>query len=185
MCFGLTEDYKIEDAFEDENIAIYKLPKDDYDLIEYTEVTPQFNHVQIDNMYYSIPFEFRHEKLTAYISEQFVEIHSDGMVLCVHDRLTGRPGQYQTEADHIPNEKDIPWNEPSGKSFRSWADKIGPFTRKTIDYWLGRPTLEVQAYKTCSTVLHLSEALERACKDAWAQKEVSYRFIIESLKNGK
>lgn len=190
MYLDLAKEYKIEDAFEDEKMALYELPEDDYDLVEYTEVSPQFNHVQIDNMYYSIPFDFRHEKLTAYISEQLVEIHSDGIVLCVHDRLTGHPGQYQTKLDHLPNEKDIPWNEPSGKSLRSWANKIGPFTRKTIDYWLGRATFEVQAYKTCNTVLHLStrytpEVVEKACRDSWAQKEVSYRFIIESLKNGK
>lgn len=177
MGFGLSENFTIEDAFDIEKNVLYELPKEDYDLVEYTEVSPQFNHVQIDKMYYSIPFEYRHDKLTAYISEQYVEIHRDGIVLCVHNRLSGRPGQYQTDLEHLPNEKDIPWNEPSGKSLRSWADKIGPFTRKTVDYWLGRVTLEVQAYKTCNTVLHLStryspEALERTCKDAWEQKVV-------------
>lgn len=190
MSFGLSENFTIEDAFDIEKNVLYELPKEDYDLVEYTEVSPQFNHVQIDKMYYSIPFDYRHDKLTAYISEQYVEIHRDGIVLCVHNRLTGRPGQYQTDLEHLPNEKNIPWNEPSGKSLRSWADKIGPFTKKTVDYWLGRAALEVQAYKTCNTVLHLSsrytpEALERVCKNAWEQKEVSYRFIIESLKNGK
>lgn len=188
--FGLSESFRIDEAFDIEKYVLNEVPKDDYDLVEYTEVSPQFNHVQIDNMYYSIPFDYRHEKLTAYISEKFVEIHCDGIILCVHDRLTGRPGQYQTELDHLPNEKDIPWNEPSDKSLRSWADKIGSFTRKTVDFWLQKVALEVQAYKTCSTILHLStkytpEALETACKDAWEQNDISYRFIIESLKNGK
>ena len=107
MGFGLFENFTIEDAFDIEKNVLYELPEEDYDFVEYTEVSPQFNHVQVDKMYYSIPFDYRHDKLTAYISEQYVEIHRDGMVLCVHDRLTGRPGQYRTELEHLPNEKNI------------------------------------------------------------------------------
>lgn len=186
--FSKSNSFTIHDAFSTEKHVLHKIPFEDYNLVEFRTVSPQFNHVQIDRMYYSIPFEFRHEKLTAYVSEYNVEIHRDGNVVCVHDRLTGRPGQYRTIPEHLPRKEDIPWNEPSGKSFRKWADKIGPYTRRTIDYWLNRALYESQAYKMCNTVLHLSskytsEVLESACKAAWEHNAVSYHFIAESLKN--
>ena len=98
--YSKSNSFTIHDAFSTEKHVLHEIPFEDYNLVEFRTVSPQFNHVQIDRMYYSIPFEFRHEKLTAYVSEYNVEIHRDGNVLCVHDRLTGRPGQYRTIPEH-------------------------------------------------------------------------------------
>ena len=108
-------------------------------------------------------------------------------LICVHDKLVGPSGQYRTEREHIPEEKDIPWDEISGSSLRKWAFKIGPYTAKTIDYWLKKATYEVQAYKKCNALLHCSskygtDNLESACVLAWKNKQPTYYFIAETIK---
>ena len=178
-----------EQANEHEIRFLRSFPEQDYDLIEYTEVSPQLNyHVEIDGMYYSIPFDFRHERLIAYISDASVEIYYNDTMIAVHDRLIGSKGQYSTQADHVPADDEIPWGETSGKSLRKWAMKIGPYTGKTIDYWLKKKQFEVQAYKMCNAVLHLSvqygsDALESACAFSWANNAVTYQIVTESCKS--
>lgn len=164
-------------------------PADDYDLMEYTEVTVQMNyHIEVDGMYYSVPFDYRHEKLTAFISDKTIQICYADAILCVHNRLTGANGRYSTDPDHVSDDRNIPWGETSGRSLRSWAAKIGPNTSKVIDYWLRSKTFEVQAYKLCNTILHMSttygnDRLEAACNHSIVAKDMSYTFISETLKH--
>ena len=172
-----------KEALDIEKKVSKGFPEYEYELIEFTQVKPQLNyHVEIQSMYYSVPFEFRHELITAYIYDDYVELHVEGNAIAVHDKLKGIKGQYSTDPDHVPNDIDIPYGETSGKSLRSWASKIGPYTFKVIDAMLKRPTFEVQAYKTCNTILHYSteysySALEAACEQAINSKIISYRFI--------
>lgn len=167
------------------------LPEKDYELVEYAESFPQLNyHIQIEGMYYSIPFEFRHDKIVSYIYDSHIEMFCESSMICVHDKLKGEKGKYSTNPDHIPMEYEIPWNETSGKSLRKWANKIGPCTFKVIDMLLKRATYEVQAYKTCNALLHHStiysaEALESACEQTLNSKIISYRFVTEVLKHIK
>lgn len=167
------------------------LPEKDYELVEYAESFPQLNyHIQIEGMYYSVPFEFRHDKIVSYIYDSHIEMFCESSMICVHDKLKGKKGKYSTNPDHIPMEDEIPWDETSGRSLRKWAKKIGPCTLKVVDMLLKRATYEVQAYKTCNTLLHCSttysaEALESACKQTVNSKIISYRFITEILKHIK
>ena len=169
--------------------VLNEMPKNDYDLTEYTVASVQYYHVRVEGMYYSVPFEYRNEKMTVYISDKYVELNVGGITVYIHDKLSGTPGKYSTDRDHVPNEEAIPWGEVSGRSLRIWAEKIGPYTLNTINYLLRVRTYEVQAFRICDTILHMSskygyEALESACKDAWDNKAVSYGFISERLKTG-
>lgn len=167
---------------------LVKLPTSDYDLIEYLDVSVQSNyHVEIDQTYYSIPFDYRREKLTAFVSDHDVEIYCEGVLLCIHKKGNGR---YVTDPDHIPEDKDIPRGELSGRSLRKWARKVGPHTEHVIDAWLRSRPFEVQAYKVCNTVLHMTtkygyEALENACEAAIVEKDFSYQFVVGRLKESK
>ena len=191
VCYSGCKSMTRADAFNIEAGTLNSLPKEDYDLIEYADVSVQLNyHVEIDSMFYSVPFELRHDRITAYISDKLVELHCAGAIVAVHDRLTGRKGQYSTDPSHIPPENMIPWNETSGKSLRSWAKKIGPSTLKAVDAFLRQRAYEVQAYKVCNALLHFSERygaeqLEEACKLACEYHEITYTFIKTILQDKK
>ncbi|MGN8888369.1 Mu transposase domain-containing protein [Blautia sp. HCP28S3_G10] len=178
------------DAYNLERNAMKPLTDRDYDLVEYTEVVPQLNyHVEIDGMYYSVPFENRHDKLVAYISENQVEIYCGVEMVAVHSRLKGMPGQYKTVPDHLVPDEEIPWGETSVSSLISWANKIGPTTTSVIENWIDKAPFAVQAFKKCSALLHMaskygSRTLEEACKRATEDRSAKYRYIVELLKTG-
>lgn len=180
--------FTCDDAHQIAVSESYPLPDADYDLVEYTEVKPYINfHVRIDGVFYSVPFEFRHDKLTAYISDKLIEIYYGDAVIAVHDVINNPNRRYSTDPSHLPEDKDIPFHETSGRSLRAWARSIGPYTEKTIDKWLRSRQYEAQAYIMCNTLLHMSDRherkkLEEACRDAWEVGNVSYRSIVKLVE---
>ena len=52
--YSKSNSFTIHVAFWAEKHVLHKIPFEDYDLVEFRTASPQFNHVQIDNMYYSI-----------------------------------------------------------------------------------------------------------------------------------
>lgn len=164
------------------------LPDQDYDLIEYTKVKPYINfHVKIDGVFYSVPFSFRHDKLTAYVSDNLVEIYYGDAIVAVHSVLNRSHGKYNTDPSHLPKDCDIPYGETSGRSLRSWARDIGLYTYMIIDKWLTSRKYEAQAYIQCNALLHMSDnhkrtELEEACKEAWEAGVTSYTIVIKIIK---
>ena len=167
----------------------YPLPDTDYDLVEYTEVKPFINfHVKIDGNFYSVPFMFRHDKLTAYVSDRIIEIYHGDAIVAVHSVLDGSRGRYSTDPSHLPQDDEIPYGEVSGRSLRSWAGAIGPYTRTVIDRWLAGRQYEVQAYISCNALLHMTDTydkswIEKACQVACENKKMSYKSVMQRIKN--
>lgn len=181
--------FSVEEAFKLEACYFNHLPEDDYDLTEYMDVHVQPNrHIEIEGNYYSVPFDYRHEKLTAYITDHYVDICYLDTVICTHERFDGKTGKYSTDGSHLVPDSMVPFGELSGKSLRLWAKKIGPNTEKAIDYLLRIRSYEIQGYKVCDTLLHYSTKyssaiLEEACSAAINAKEITYLFISEYCKS--
>lgn len=96
--FSTSEDFKINEVFIiDENNTLHEVPSDEYTFVKYTKVSLQFNYVQVNGMYYVVPFDYINDSLTAYISDQYTKIHGGGVIPCIYERLTGHFGQYRTE----------------------------------------------------------------------------------------
>ena len=167
----------------------YPLPDTDYDLVECIEVKPFINfHVKIDGNFYSVPFMFRHDKLTAYVSDRIIEIYHGDAIVAVHSVLDGSRGRYSTDPSHLPQDDEIPYGEVSGRSLRSWAGAIGPYTRTVIDRWLAGRQYEVQAYISCNALLHMTDTydkswIEKACQVACENKKMSYKSVMQRIKN--
>lgn len=184
-----TTNFTRRDAWREECKVLRPVPDEDYDLLEYTDVRVQMNrHIEVDGCYYSVPFKYRHEKLTAYLTDRFIEVCYLDTIICVHDRLKDGSGRYSTLPEHIVPDYKVPFGETSGKSLRSWAKKIGPYTERAIDFLLHARTYEIQAYKICDTILHLStlygyEVLENSCKNAIEAKHITYQEIKNACKS--
>lgn len=164
------------------------MPEQDYDLCEYIDVKVQMNrHIEIDGCYYSVPFDYRHESLSAFITEKRIRICYLDEILCDHIRLKEDSGAYSTLVEHLMDDNRIPFGEVSGKLLRSWAKKIGTNTEYVINTLLCSRTYEVQAYKICNTILHYankygSDILEKSCYQATVNNSISYRYITETCK---
>lgn len=157
--------------FQEEKPFMLPLPPRPFELATWkvASVGPNY-HVSIDNMNYSVPYEYIKQKVDVRIAKATVEIFFDGNRICSHPRLYGKPNQYNTMEGHMPpnHQQYVKWNS---EHFIKWATKIGSSTETVIRAILAGYKVEQQGYKACMGLLKLAdkysaERLENACKKA-------------------
>jgi len=110
--------------------------------------------------------------------------------ICSHARLRGKPGQYHTIPEHMPeqHQKYLAWN---AARFITWAQSIGSNTEAVINAILTCHKIEQQGYRACMGVLKLAdrygaERLEVACQRALTYTpSPTYKNIDSILKSGQ
>jgi hypothetical protein len=153
--------------------------------------TVQFNyHIAIENMHYSVPYEYIKHKVDVRITRGVVEVFYNHHRICSHPRMYGRPGQYHTLSDHMP-EKHKQYVEWNAERFIQWAHQVGPCTSSVIQAILTGHRVEQQGYKSCMGILKLADRyslvrLEAACARVLSYTlNPSYRQISTILKSGQ
>jgi len=122
--FQKKEGSRISLFLAEEQPLLAPLPATPYELAAWKKATVQFNyHISVDRMLYSVPCEYIKRKVDVRITETTIEVFFNHNRLCSHARLHGRPGQYSTIVEHMPedHQKYLKWN---GDRFHKWADKI-------------------------------------------------------------
>ena len=177
-------------AFQEEKLFLAPLPAQPFELSTWKKAVPGLNyHISVDHQNYSVPYEYVKQPVDVRLTKSMVEVFYNGNRICSHQRLTGRPGQYSTNADHMPpnHQAYLQWD---GERFRSWAKKIGPSTLQVVEYLLTKGTAEQQGYKSCLSLLKLSDKytaqrLEAACSKVLRfTTKPSYKSVQEVLKAG-
>jgi transposase len=177
--------------FADERMHLLPLPKVSYEQSAWKIATVSFNyHIEVDQQYYSVPFEYIKRKVDVRITRNTVEVFFDGSRICSHARLHGKRGQYSTQEAHMPpNHKQyVQW---SGERFKQWAAKIGGNTVTVIETILSTHKVEQQGYRACMALLKLSEQycperLEAACAKAlFYTPRPNYKAIQTIIKSGQ
>ena len=175
----------------EEKPLLAPLPATPFELAEWKQATVQFNyHIALDKMYYSVPYQYIKNKVDVRVTDTTIEIFYNHSRIASHRRLHGRPGQYSTVTEHMPqdHQKYLEWN---GDRFRRWADSIGASTSKAVDAILTSGRVEQQSYRSCMGVLKLAEKhspakLEKACAKALAfSSSPSYKSIKNILASMK
>ncbi len=175
----------------EEKYALQPLPASPYELATWKIATVQYNyHISVDNMNYSIPYEYIKHKVDVRITKSVIEVFYHNLRICSHPRLYGRPNQYSTITDHMPDahKQFTQWN---ADRFLSWAQKVGASTTVVIQAILTSHHIEQQGYKACMAVLKLADKyslvrLEAACTRALSYtSSPSYKNIQSILKSGQ
>jgi transposase len=176
---------------DEEKHLLLPLPAFAYELATWKIATVQFNyHISIEHMHYSVPYEYIKHKVDVRVTKGVVEIFFNQHRICSHPRLYGRPGQYHTVEDHMPDKHKqfVQWN---AERFLSWAQNVGPHTATAIRAILAHHRVEQQGYKACMGVLKLADKyslyrLEAACSRALSYTpNPSYKNISTILKTGQ
>ena len=176
---------------EDEKPLLMPLPATRFELSELRTATVQFNyHIAVDKMYYSVPYQYIKDKVDVRMTDTTIEIFKNHRRIASHKRLYGRPGQYSTVTEHMPqdHQKYLEWN---GDRFREWAETIGINTYKVVDCILTSGRIEQQSYRACMGLLKLAERqtpqkLENACAKALKySNSPSYKSIKNILSADK
>jgi len=166
------------------------LPPEPFELSEWKMATVQMNyHIQVNKMNYSVPYEYVGKRVEVRQTNSIVEIYYKGTRICSHARLHGRANQYSTNNDHMPeNHKLFEWNK---ERFEKWAKGIGKNTYEVIHRLISRYKVEEQSYKSCISLLKLSdiysaERLENACQLALEHiTQPSFKNIRLILESGQ
>lgn len=175
----------------DERPFLTPLPSAPYELSQWKQATVQFNyHISVDNMQYSVPYEYIKQKVDVRLTRTVVEVFYHNQRICSHRRLYGHPGQYSTLEAHMPedHQKYLQWN---GDRFIEWAGKIGTSTTITVKSILASYKVEQQGYKACMGILKLADKysvdrLEAACKKALSYTpHPSYKSVKNILVTGQ
>jgi hypothetical protein len=75
----------------------------------------------------------------------------------------------------------------SSERFLSWAEKIGPNTRKLINHLLESREYPVQTYRACMGIMrlaktHSNELMEIASREAFDKNTCSFKYFSIILK---
>ena len=140
-------------------------------------------------MLYSVPYEYIKKKVDVRVTEHTIEIFYNHNRIASHHRLSGRPGQYSTIKEHMPqdHQRYLEWN---GDRFRKWAERIGINMYTVVNAILTSKPVEQQTYRSCMGLLKLAEKysdsrLEAACKKALSfTASPSYKSISNILATG-
>ncbi len=122
--FQKKEGSRISLFLEEEKPFLTPLPATRFELADWKQATVQFNyHISIEKMLYSVPYEYIKKKVDVRVTEHTIEIFYNHNRIASHRRLTGRPGQYSTITEHMPQDgfltlvNRILWQKPHNCGF--------------------------------------------------------------------
>jgi transposase len=159
---------------EEEKAMLLPLPRDSYELALWRVATVQFNyHISVEKMHYSVPYEYIKHKVDVRITRQVIEVFFNGNRICSHPRLRGREGQYNTVAEHMPQDhrQYMTWN---AERFLAWAKQVGPYTAIVVKAILASHKIEQQGYKSCMALLKLADKHSVSRLESASARALSY-----------
>ena len=110
--FQKKEISRLDLFLEDEKPLLSPLPATRFELSDWKTATVQFNyHISVDGMLYSVPYEYIKKKVDVKLTDTTIEIFYNHNCIASHHRLKGRPGQYSTITEHMPedHQKYLEW----------------------------------------------------------------------------
>ena len=103
--FQKKEGSRLSVFLQEEKPLLLPLPATPYELATWKIATVQFNyHISVDKMHYSVPYEYIKHKVDVRMTRNVIEVFFNNLRICSHPRLHGRPGQYSTVVDHMPED---------------------------------------------------------------------------------
>ena len=174
---------------ETERPLLGPLPSDRFHVGEWLrEVTvgPDY-HVCVDKHWYSVPFKFVGEKVSARDDGRTIELYCHGRRIASHGKSANLGGK-TTSKDHMPSHHRA-WAERTPERFKQWADEIGPSTARIVQQQLDTQPLVVamQAYDGLIQLAakHGKPEIEAAATYALQIKSWTMKSLRSILRTGK
>jgi len=146
------------------------------------------HHVQVEDHYYSVPYQLTGEKVDVRITSRTVELFYKSKRVASHPRSFVK-WQPTTLKEHRPNSHQR-YGEWSPSRLVNWAEKTGPATAEVVGKILESKPHPEQGYRSVLGLLSLEKKfdarrLESACKLALALGVPNYKSVKSILQNGK
>jgi transposase len=166
--------------------ALQPLPAERYMLAHFKTVRASIDyHVEVEQHYYSVPYQLTGQKLEARYTSTTVEVFQGGKRVASHVR-SNVPYHHSTVTEHMPksHQAHLEWT-PS--RLIHWAEKIGVATAQVVRTILEtKPHPEI-GYRACLGILRLEkiysqQRLEAASQRALQLQACSYSSLKSILK---
>lgn len=155
------------------------LPPHPFVLREYKRLKVQRNcHIQLNRVYYSVPFEHVGKEVTVKISDQKIEIcDENNKPICEHRTDISSRSPYVTNESHLKScyQKQREIDVRGIHFYLDRAAKIGPFFTDFLKAVINRSPYEEQSYKTCEGIIRDAEPYSSSTVEEVA---------AECMKNG-
>jgi len=164
------------------------LPQRPYEYAEWYKAKVSIDyHIEIDNHFYSIPFQLIHERLDIRMTASVMEVFRKGERVATHVRSYVKGG-YTTVKEHMPpsHRYYAEWNPAR---FIQWAGNIGQATSQLVERILNTRPYPEQGYRACLGIIRLERHYEPARVEAAAKRALqfntcSYRSMKSILSCG-
>jgi transposase len=183
---GTTKEKPLE-RFETECAALKPLPGTPYDLAIWKQAKLHRDcYVVFEQSYYSAPFRLVGQPLWVRGGTQSVQIYTADYQLVTTHARAHKPGQRQTNMDHLPTHK-VPGLMLTREGCRLRSEEIGPATQEVVEGMLNhRPE---DRLRMAGRLLRLGERfgprrLEAACTRAVRFDDPAYMTIKRILEQG-
>ncbi|WP_235715788.1 IS21 family transposase [Alkalihalobacillus hemicellulosilyticus] len=141
---------------EEEKPYLRPLPHTRYKLTEWKTAKVQPNyHIQIDRMYYSVPYEYVREQVEIRLTPDLLEFYFKDVRIASHKRLKGDIGQYSTSVEHMPDHHRL-YLDHNPENNRVWSKTIGPSMEKFVSLMLEQNP-EKKALSILSALRNIAE----------------------------
>ena len=154
-------------------LSALSLPARPYEYAEWKKARLNFDyHFEIDEHFYSAPFQLLHERLDVRKTASTIEAFHKGQRVAAHARSLVKGG-YTTLAEHMPP-KHRAYAEWSPGRFIQWAGKIGEATAKLVEKILSTHVYPEQAYRSCMGIIQLGRCYQKERIEAAANRALKY-----------
>ena len=121
---------------EEEKSHLQPLPPNRYKLAEWKTAKVQLNyHIQVERMYYSVPYEYVREQVDVRLSADLLEVYFKEVRIASHKRLHEEVGQFSTNPNHMPDNHRS-YLEHTPENNQIWAESVGPSVDRLVTYIL-------------------------------------------------
>lgn len=121
---------------EEEKSYLHSLRQTRFKLSEWRTAKVQPNyHIQIERMYYSVPYEYIQSDVDIRLSKKLIEVYFKDARIASHKRLYGEVGQFSTLSEHMTDNHRL-FLEHTPKNSREWAQSVGSNMEEFVDVLL-------------------------------------------------
>ncbi|GAA0504525.1 IS21 family transposase [Salinibacillus aidingensis] len=159
-----------QEAFlEEEKFALLPLPNSPYEIAGWTTTIVPYNyHIDIDNNYYSVPYDYIKCTVDIRVTRNIIEIFYKNIRIASHKRIIGQKGENSSLPDHMPRDHRK-YVEFDRESILKWGETAGPATLLTVERILESYSNEKQGLKSTYGLMKLAdkysiERIETACE---------------------
>ena len=170
---------------EEEKSKLIPLRYPRYQLSEWKTAKVQLNyHIQVNRMYYSVPYEYVQSQVDVRITKDLIEVYFKDMRIASHKILLGEIGQFSTNPNHMPD-NHRQYLEHTPDQIRNWANTMGYSTEKFVEYILDnhveKKALTILLSFKNLTKYYSDEFIEKSCETLMTISKVPTLTVLKTI----